>query len=294
MPALPPPTPYNYADPANRGGGSGGGGGGRSRSSTISTVREFSSGVHSLSHPRGSAIAASVIAPFLSDAIVSTDQRYIMKTNQACKVHVATFMIKDFKRKDIFEVDGKIDFKKGKAMSLQFHPKMSGIFFTPGVRGFAEGDRRIAHIVQKEKNKWRLYGYKAYYDEQPVHEKVEHVGERFLWGKITVTASSKKAKKKDTMHIDMAHPNPNAKKASAKPLFRERFQVKQSVDSQQWTVYPVGDGGIPDHASMASISPILSSFFTGFDLDCLDVRTLQGKDASVALVAALIIGEIKD
>lgn len=283
---LPPPTPYAYADPANMS-GSGGDVGGRSRSSTISTVREFSGAMKRQSH------ASTPIAPFLCNAIVSTDQRYIMKTNRACKVHVTTFTAKDLKGKDIFEVEGKLDFKKGKAMELQFHPKMSGVFFTPGIRGFPEGDRRVAHIVQKEKNKWRLYGYKAYYDDQPPHEMVAEVGERFLWGKITVSSSSKKSKKKkDTLHIDMAQPNPRAKKASAKPLFKERFQAKQSGDSEQWTVFPVTDAGIPEHASIASISPIFSSLFTGFDLDCLDIRTLQGKDASIALVAALLIGEI--
>ena len=44
----------------------------------------------------------------------------------------------------------KVNYKRRKEMTLQFVPKMAGIFFTPGVNGRAEGDQKIAHIVRKK------------------------------------------------------------------------------------------------------------------------------------------------
>jgi hypothetical protein len=99
------------------------------------------------------------IAPFLCDAIVSSDQRYYMKTNSACKVHGTTFTFKDIRGNDIFQADGKLEFKKTKSIRLQFVPKMSGIYFTPNIRGFSQGDRAVAYLERRSKEMFKFYGY---------------------------------------------------------------------------------------------------------------------------------------
>jgi hypothetical protein len=59
-------------------------------------------------------------------------------------------------------------FAKGKTpLLLRFVPAMSGVFFTPGINGRAEGDRRVAHAVYIKKEKvFEIHGYKPQYAGQ--------------------------------------------------------------------------------------------------------------------------------
>jgi hypothetical protein len=132
--------------------------------------------------------------------------------------------------------------------------------------------------------------YKPYYDGQAPYFREEEVGERYVWGKMSV------GKKKTTVHIETAVA---ASKKGGKHTYKERFQAKQAntdtsgvAGVHQWTVYPVGEDGIPEHASMASITPSTSKHFTGFGLECFEIRTRTGTDASVAMLVALVVGEL--
>jgi hypothetical protein len=187
------------------GGGDGGGGSGagsaaapsRGRSHTISTARELSTTFQQQ-------LSSCASGPFLCNAIVAADHRFVVKTNSSLRLSPTPFEVFTAAGKPIFEAPGKVGFAKTKWMELMFNPGMSGVYFTPGVGGFAEGDRRVAYLETKKRGKlYTVYGYKPAFKEQKVSKTVKDVGDRYLWAKIH--ASAKRGLRVDLIQVRRAH-----------------------------------------------------------------------------------------
>eukprot|EP00039_Didymoeca_costata_P008950 m.118916 g.118916 ORF g.118916 m.118916 type:complete len:633 (+) comp14296_c0_seq1:275-2173(+) len=211
--------------------------------------------------------------PFLCDAIASNNMTFLMKTNASAALVLGDYWIKQEGGRTIFEVPGKGKFKKEKKMCLQFVPQMSGVYFTPGVKGRPEGDQKVA-VIQKKKHFCEIYAFKPFYDDQAPVSKSDT---RYTWARAY-------PENEDSFIIATIEPG------SKKNSFQEKYRIKRHPETGHWQGILTTDEN--EEVCMGTISIIDYSIVTGMEIEVYMVKTEPGYDAGFLIVAALLVDEI--
>lgn len=214
--------------------------------------------------------------PFLSDALVTGTESFLFKTARAQQLLVGDeFWVKKKNGTTILEVPGKIDFAKRKEMTIQFTPKMAGVFFTPGAFGRPEGDQKVA-FIQRKKRYFEIQGYKPYFDGQTPSNKKDM---RYLWGRVQADFNN-------SFTVGVICQGGGGGKKSE--VFEEKYAIKKALDRDAWNGFYIDE---ENEEQIFTISKV------NFNMGGLQVETTKLKpsanhDQGMMLCAALLVEEL--